>query len=230
MTPEERQLISGLFDRMRSAGLPEKDRDAEALIGHSVRQNPDATYMLVQSVLVQEHVLQQADQRIRELEDYVRHLESQAQQARPAASSGGFLGGLFGGGRPAAQSASGSVPPVGRPADIGSRPMGAPPGWSQQGPLPPQQQPQQQAAGGGFMRTAMMTAAGVAGGMLLAESLRGMMGGSQAQAAQQPGPSSDQPAGQDTQYTDPTMNDPGTYDAADDGGSSGDWGGGGDLD
>jgi hypothetical protein len=26
MTPEERQLIAGLFDRMRGYGLPEKDR------------------------------------------------------------------------------------------------------------------------------------------------------------------------------------------------------------
>jgi len=51
MTPEERQLISGLFERMRSYGAPDKDRDAEALIAREVRANPDATYMLVQSVL-----------------------------------------------------------------------------------------------------------------------------------------------------------------------------------
>ena len=51
MTPDERQLIKGLFDRMRGFGPVEKDRDAEALINDSVRQIPDATYMLVQSVL-----------------------------------------------------------------------------------------------------------------------------------------------------------------------------------
>ena len=55
MTPEERQLIADLFDRMRQYGSPEKDRDAEALINQQVRAIPDATYMLVQSVLVQEH-------------------------------------------------------------------------------------------------------------------------------------------------------------------------------
>ena len=62
MTPEERQLIAGLFDRMRSYGAPEKDREAEALINQSVRANPDAPYMLVQSVLVQEQALQASQQ------------------------------------------------------------------------------------------------------------------------------------------------------------------------
>src|SRR5262245_43508437 len=194
MTPDERQLITGLFDRMRSTSVSEKDRDAEYLINQSVRQIPDAAYMLVQSVLVQEHVLQQADQRIQELEEQVRQLES---QGRPAgATSGGFLGGLFGGGRPSAQpaqAASGSVPPVGRESPgFGSRPMGAPSApWSQQ---PAQQQP---GGGGGFLRTAMMTAAGVAGGVLLADSLRGMMGGGSS-AAHAATPTAEQPAAQET--------------------------------
>jgi hypothetical protein len=67
MTPEERQLIAGLFDRMRSYGLPDKDREAEALINQSVRANPDAPYMLVQSVLVQEQALQAANDRVTQL-------------------------------------------------------------------------------------------------------------------------------------------------------------------
>jgi hypothetical protein len=54
MTPGERQLVTDLFDRMRGFGPPEKDREAEALINQSVRAMPDASYMLVQSVLVQE--------------------------------------------------------------------------------------------------------------------------------------------------------------------------------
>ena len=75
MTPEERQLIAGLFDRMRSFGAPDKDREAEALIGQSVRSNPDAPYMLVQSVLVQEQALQAANDRVQELEDQLRGAE-----------------------------------------------------------------------------------------------------------------------------------------------------------
>src|SRR5262245_46628694 len=151
MTPEERQLIAGLFDRMRGFSLPEKDREAEALINEQVAGVRDAPYMLVQSVLVQEHALQQADARIRELEEQVRALESAAEQ-RPAAGSGGFLGGLFGGGRPEPARAS-SVPAVGAratPSVYGNRQD-----WTPQGPAQPGgpfAQAAQQPAGGGFLR------------------------------------------------------------------------------
>ena len=87
MTPEERQLIAGLFDRMRSYGLPDKDREAETLISQSVRANPDAPYMLVQSVLVQEQALQAANDRVTQLEDELRELRGDARApARWAAS------------------------------------------------------------------------------------------------------------------------------------------------
>ena len=191
MNPDERQMISGLFDRMRQQGTVEKDRDAEALIRDSVRQMPDAPYMMVQSVLVQEMALQHAQSQIQELEDRVHSLEA---QARPQQSSGGsFLGGLFGGGsKPAA------VPSTGAPRQSGGFSAGAAPvrpgsPWSQQaqpqGGMPMQgnmqggMPMQQQAAGGGFMKTAMATAAGVAGGMLAANAISNMMKGDSAQAA-----------------------------------------------
>ena len=125
MTPEERRLIDGLFDRMRGYGAPEKDRDAEAVISQAVRAMPDAPYMLVQSVLAQEYALQEAGKRIEDLEAQVRALNDQAQ--RPAASSGGFLGGLLGGGRPAPDRAT-RVPPIGSragPSGVGVFWMGA---------------------------------------------------------------------------------------------------------
>lgn len=189
MNPEERQMITGLFDRMRQQGMADKDRDAEALIRDTVRQMPDAPYMMVQTILVQEMVLQNAQQQVQDLEERVRMLEA---QARPQQSSGGsFLGGLFGGGaKPAA------VPMAGRQSGGFGGAPGAParPGspWGnapQQGGYPPQQggmmpMQQQAPAGGGFMRTAMATAAGVAGGMLAASAISNMMnGGSSAQAA-----------------------------------------------
>ena len=59
---------------MRSYGAPDKDREAEALINQSVRANPDATYMLVQSVLVQEQALEAANDRVQELEEQLREL------------------------------------------------------------------------------------------------------------------------------------------------------------
>ena len=112
MTPEERDLISGLFERMRGMGSIDKDREAEDFIARSVRQTPDAAYMMVQTVLVQENALEQAGDRIEELEDRVRELERG--QPRAAAQGGGsFLGGIFGGGRGQPEERSGSVPVIG---------------------------------------------------------------------------------------------------------------------
>jgi hypothetical protein len=191
MTPEERQLIAGLFDRMRGHSLPEKDRDAETLINEQVRATPDAPYMLVQSVLVQEHALEEAAGRIKALEEQVRALESGAQQQAP--SSGSFLGGLFGAGRAASEPSRGSVPEIGSratPSAYDSRQSWTPPpgATQQQPPLGAQAAP----AGGGFLRSAMATAAGVAGGVLAAGAIRNMLGGSSAQAA--PAAGSDKPA------------------------------------
>ena len=98
MTPEERQMITGLFDRMRSYGTPEKDREAEAIINDAVRSTPDAAYMLVQSVLVQEHALQEAGNRIKDLEEQVRSLQGAGQARAPES---GQLPGRFVRRRPA---------------------------------------------------------------------------------------------------------------------------------
>jgi len=185
MTPEERQLITGLFDRMRGYPLAEKDGEAEALINQQVASLRDAPYMLVQSVLVQEHALQQGDARIKDLEEQVRQLESEARPQQPA-GSGSFLGGLFGG-RPAAEPARGptSVPVIGSratPSAYDSRQ-----GWGPQGPAQQPGGPFAQAAqpggGGGFLRSAVATAAGVAGGVLAANAISNMLGGHSAQAS-----------------------------------------------
>lgn len=216
MTPEERQLISDLFERLRSYQTPEKDREAEDFINRSVRSNSDASYLLVQSVLVQEQALQQADERIRDLEDRVRQLEPQQR------SGGSFLGGMFSRG-PEQRS---SVPQVGAraaPSAYDNRPSP----WSQQAPgAPPQAQ---QPAGGGFMRTALSAAAGVAGGMLLADGIRSMMGGGSAHAGspQDQGRDSDAGYSNDRGFVDESNNDPGS--SYNDGNDPG-FDGGGDMD
>jgi hypothetical protein len=182
MTPEERQLVTGLFDRMRNYSLPEKDGEAEALINEQVRALPDAPYMLVQAVLVQEQALQEADSRIKALEERVR--------TQPPSGSGSFLGGLFGS-RPAAEPARGpSVPVVGARATPSTY-AGEQPGTPLQTPPPPAASPWSGAApggGGSFLRTALATAAGVAGGMLVAGAIRDLMNPAHAHT---PGASSD---------------------------------------
>lgn len=239
MTPEERDLISGLFERMRGMGSIDKDHEAEDFIARSVRQAPDAAYMLVQSVLVQENALQQAGDRIEELEDRVRELERG--QPRAAAPGGGsFLGGLFGGGRSQAEERGSGVPAIGSRRDqsfdergrAGGSPWGQRAGAFGQGGAAPMQQ--QGGGGGGFLRGAMTTAAGVAGGMLLANSIGGLMGGgaSKAQASEataKPEEHSpyevDQKNEQQPQYQDASDNDPGNSD------SDSSWGdSGGDMD
>ena len=162
MTPQEQQLISGLFDRLRGVGAPEKDREAEALINSSVRAMPDVPYLLVQSTLIQEQALEAASTRLKTAEGRVQALEEEL-KGRPS-GSGSFLGGLFGG-RGANEHA-----PVASPIYANPSPWPA---------APPQQVPAAAApASGGFMRSAMTTAAGVAGGMLAAGALRDMLGGS----------------------------------------------------
>jgi hypothetical protein len=237
MTPEERQMITGLFDRMRSYGSPEKDREAEAIINEGVRSTPDAAYMLVQSVLVQEHALQEAGNRIKDLEEQVRTLQGAGQARAP--ESGSFLGGLFGGGRPVSQPGPSSVPVIGSRAAAPP-----PPAYDQDQQRPWAQNPPQQQAGpmggGGFLRSAMATAAGVAGGMLAAGAIRDLMGGNtnaspnttpQATSAEQAQQDREQDARQDASDTEQAQRDQeqdALQDAADDDSSWGD--SGGDLD
>src|SRR5437660_134646 len=68
MTPEERNLISELFDRLATLEGAQRDAEAERAIKDGLRQAPNAAYALVQTVLVQDEALKRADGRIRELE------------------------------------------------------------------------------------------------------------------------------------------------------------------
>src|SRR4051812_32955972 len=94
MTPEEQNLISSLFERLRKADTATKDPEAERFIRQKVEEFSAAPYLLVQSVLVLEHAVANAQARITELE---KQLAAANQNQKP--SHGGFLSGLFGGGR-----------------------------------------------------------------------------------------------------------------------------------
>ncbi|WP_036259465.1 DUF2076 domain-containing protein [Methylocapsa aurea] len=182
MSPEERQLLTDLFDRIRGAGGNPRDQEAEVFIADATRALPYAPYLLAQTVIVQDQALRAANDRLQELESKVRDLE---QQAASQPRTGGFLGGLgslFGG----------AAPPRGAPP-AGNRWEQQPPqsGWRepQQGygqsyAPPPQPGPwggqapgQGFGQGGGFLKGALGAAAGVAGGVLLADSIRGLFGG-----------------------------------------------------
>ncbi len=158
MTPQERDLVLGLTQRLKqTAPQQPKDAEAEALVKRELAGMPDAAYYLIQTVLIQEMALQQAQNRINELE---RATTQAPQQQRS------FLGG--------------SVPPTGpwgrqAPQQAGRPGMPGAGGWGGQ---PQGMQPMMQpSATSGFLRNAAMTAAGVAGGALLFHGITSMLGG-----------------------------------------------------
>jgi hypothetical protein len=174
MTPQERQLVDELFDKLaRLEGTPQ-DRDALRAISEGLRRAPNAIYPLVQTVLVQDEALKRADARIRELTG-----EDEAPR-----ESGGFLDTmrnvLTGGSR-------GSVPSV-RGSDSRWNTGGAyaqQPGQAQAAPAQPI------GSGSSFLGTAAASAAGMIGGALLMNSIGSMFGnrggGGQAFAGEQSG-------------------------------------------
>ena len=99
LSPEDRQAIEGLFERLaaveRRSGP--RDAEAEALIRELMRRQPGAAYYLAQTVLVQETALTDARERILELEraaDVARDRPGPwDRDAAPPARSGGFLAG-----------------------------------------------------------------------------------------------------------------------------------------
>jgi hypothetical protein len=105
MTPEERNLVIELFDRLATLEDAQRDPDAERLIRDGLRQAPNAPYALVQTVLVQDEALKRADARIRELEG-----EPAGDAPRDTSFLGGVRESLFG-----RREGRGSGPSVPRP-------------------------------------------------------------------------------------------------------------------
>lgn len=150
MTPQEQEMLQGLIQRVNQTQLQEKDFDAEEMLQQTLGRNPDALYILAQTVLVQQYALEQA-------QNQLEQLRQQQQQPRRSSS---FLGSLLG---------RNEEPQAAPPAQY---PQYAPP------PPPPgytagYAQPQS----GGFLRSAMQTAAGVAAGALAFEGIESLMHG-----------------------------------------------------
>ena len=68
MTPEERDLITGLFGRLQQFESQPRDPEVERLIASLVESQRSTPYLLTQTVLVQEQALKGAQARIAELE------------------------------------------------------------------------------------------------------------------------------------------------------------------
>lgn len=167
MTPQERDLILGLFQRLNPPATNEIDEEARQLIDRLGREQPLALYMLAQAALVQEHALKGAQARIADLQ---ARLAQSAPAAAPAPRRS-FLSGLLGGDdAPAAARPGYGVSPQqggtqpGAPLGVPSMAMNATPGpWGARG-------------GPSFLQSALSTAAGVAGGALLFQGIESLLG------------------------------------------------------
>jgi len=177
MSPEETQLLKSLFDRVKSASSTPRDAEAETLISQAVRDQPASPYYLAQAVIVQEKGLEAAAAHIRQLEERIHQLES-GNTAPQQAQQGGFLSSIFGGSQ---QQAPAPAPAPTYRNDTSGQTQG-PWGRSNDAPQPTGPWSGQQPSafgrtgggGGGFLQGALGAAAGVAGGMLLANSLSGI--------------------------------------------------------
>jgi uncharacterized protein len=178
MTPQEKDLLTTLLARLKTAGGQPKDPEADALIRQALAEQPDMPYYLTQTVLIQDLSLHQAQQRIAEME---KQLADAQQAAKP--SVGSFLGGLFGSRPPTPTSSPAPAGPWTRSPQVAAAPPTQPygqPGYAQPGYAQPPGGGLMggggMGAGGGFLRSAAATAAGVAGGALLFQGIEGLFG------------------------------------------------------
>jgi len=171
VTPQEEQLLNTLIDRLNQTSLQEKDPDAEALLNQRLSGNPDALYMLAQTVLVQNIALDQAKAQLGQLQQQLQQL--QQQRSQPAHTSS-FLGRLLGdrdeqtNAQPQQQTTGAGYQQVPPQYAAPPQPYGAP--QYQQAQYVPVGQPS-------FLRGAFQTAAGVAAGALAFEGIESMLHG-----------------------------------------------------
>jgi len=174
MTPQERQMVEELFDRLAQLESAPRDAEAERAISNGLARAPHAIYPLVQTVLVQDEALKRADARIREL--------TGEDAGEPAV--GGFLDSM----RQVLTGRSTSVPSV-RPGGSANPDARWNSGGTLAAPAPSPGVAPAPSPDGSFLGTAAASAAGVIGGALLLDSIRSMFGhpGGSAFAAVPPG-------------------------------------------
>jgi uncharacterized protein len=176
MTPQEQKMLDDLMARVDGTRLDEKDLEATQRIEEWSQRNPDAAYILAQTVLVQNYALEQAKAQIQNLQQH----PALQQQSKPTS----FLGGLFGHkdephpqqpfpeyAQQQPQQGYAPVPQYAAPQQYGQPAGYPPPGYgAPQGYAPA-------SGGSSFLRSAATTAAGVAAGALAFQGIESLMHG-----------------------------------------------------
>jgi len=191
-------------------------------------RSPGAAYALAQTVLVQDHALREAHERLRQLEEQIPATDAQGGDGQAWGGRQGEAGAGQGWGG-AGQSAAGASPSMreGAGFSLGSildraglsvRRGAVPRAGAATGEIPPREAAEPVREGGaGFLQGALQTAAGVAGGALLFQGIKSLFGGGEGAAgALGAGPWGDaKPAMGDDQLTSAGLA-PAAYDAPDD--------------
>jgi uncharacterized protein len=149
MNSQEKAQLEQFLQQLNSTQAGTKDSDANALIAESIKQQPDASYLLVQRAMGLEMALQVAQKQMAEMQAQI----DQANQANKPSS--GFLSGINSWGR--------AAPTQGAPANA----MAAKPAAGAAQPS---------AWGSGMLGAIATTAVGVVAGSLLYQGIQSMMG------------------------------------------------------
>ena len=146
MNPQEKAQLEQFLQQLNSTQAGAKDSDANALITESVKQQPDASYLLVQRAMGLEMALQVAQKQMAEMQAQID------QTSKPS----GFLSGINSWGRAApAQAAPANAMAAARPAAGAAQPSS----W-----------------GSGMLGAIATTAVGVVAGSMLYQGIQSMMG------------------------------------------------------
>jgi hypothetical protein len=176
MTPQEKDLTTILLDRLNKTE-GQRDPEAEALIRQATAERHGAPYYLVQTVLIHDLRLHNAQRRITDLGTQLPETKLNSSAAPSFFGGPSFLGAVFDRSEPS--------------RDV--RPKNGPPGGLGTGPPPIEamQQPSsvpkpadapllapgaELTGSGGFLRSAAMTATGIVGGALIFEGIQSMFG------------------------------------------------------
>ena len=149
MNSQEKVQLEQFLQQLKSTQVGTKDSDANTLIAESIKQQPDASYLLVQRAMGLEMALQVAQKQMAEMQAQI----DQANQANKPSS--GFLSGINSWGRAAPTSGAPVNAMAAKPAAGAAQPSA----W-----------------GSGMLGAIATTAVGVVAGSLLYQGIQSMMG------------------------------------------------------
>jgi uncharacterized protein len=149
MNSQEKAQLEQFLQQLNSTQVGTKDTEANTLIAESIKQQPDASYLLVQRAMGLEMALQVAQKQMAEMQAQI----DQANQANKPSS--GFLSGINSWGRAAPTQSEPANAMAAKPAAGAAQPSA----W-----------------GSGMLGAIATTAVGVVAGSLLYQGIQSMMG------------------------------------------------------